>query len=99
SGVWLIFLSWTVFGLIESTAALPDQIAGWAALVTFPVVYLSRFLYPTPLTALNRHLNTLAYTAVLVLLGVFMSQATHSPIINIAQYLKAIWIFNHRLPT
>ncbi|HIW45389.1 MAG TPA: hypothetical protein H9884_00580 [Candidatus Yaniella excrementigallinarum] len=99
SGVWLIFLGWTVFGLIESTAALPAQIAGWAALVTFPVVYLSSFLYPTPLTALNRHLNTLAYTAVLVLLGVIMSQATPPAIINIVPYLMAIWIFNHRLPT
>lgn len=99
SGVWLIFLSWTVFGLIESTAALPAQVAGWAALVTFPVVYLSSFLYPTPLTGLNRHLNTLVYTAVLVLLGVLMSLATAPAIINIVPYLMAVWIFNHRLPT
>lgn len=99
SGVWLIFLGWTVFGLIESTAALPVQIFAWAALALFPVVYLSSFLWPKPIIRLNRHLNTLAYTAVLVLLGIMMAQATAPAIINIVPYLMAVWIFNHRLLT
>lgn len=99
SGVWLMFLTWTALGLVESTAALPVQIAGWAALVAFPVIYLNGFIRPELIPGLNRHVNTLAYTLVLVLLGVVMAQATPAAIINIVPYLMALWIFNHRLLT
>lgn len=99
SGIWLIFLAWTVYGLIESTAPLPAQIAGWAALVVFPLVYLRSFLHPDPLPNLNRHLNTLMYSGVLILLGVIMALASPAALVNIIPYLMAVWVFNHRLLT
>ncbi|MDN6489496.1 MAG: hypothetical protein L0K41_03665 [Yaniella sp.] len=46
SGVWLAFLAWTVIGLLDSTASIPIQVAAWAALAAFPLVYLRGFLHP-----------------------------------------------------
>ena len=97
SGIWLIFMAWTVIGFLNTTAPLPAQIAGWAALVAFPVVYLRNFLHPEPITGFNRTGNTLVYTAVLVALGIIMAQVTPAAIINIVPYLMATWIFNHRI--
>lgn len=99
SGVWLVFLAWTVIGFINSSAALPTEIIGWAALLAFPAVYLRSFLRPEPLRIFSRVGNTAAYTVVLVALGVIMSQVTPTAIINIMPYLMATWIFNHRLVT
>ncbi|GAA4107456.1 sensor histidine kinase [Enteractinococcus coprophilus] len=99
AGIWLVFLVWTVFGFLESTAPVLVQIAGWSALVAFPIVYLSSFLHPEPLTGVSRHVNTLLYSVVLIGLGVIMAQVTPTAIINIVPYLMATWIFNHRLVT
>lgn len=97
AGIWLIFLIWTVFGLLNSTATLPAQIISWAALVVFPFIYLTGFLHPRPLPRLNLHLNTLAYSAVLILLGLLMSLSTPTAIINVVPYVMAQWIFVHRI--
>lgn len=97
SGIWLIFLTWTVVGLIQSTVPLPIQIAGWAALLAFPVVYLKGFFTPDPFPRYNRHINTLAYSGALIGLGIIMSLSSPTAIINIVPYVMAQWIFNHRL--
>lgn len=99
AGVWLVFMGWTVIGFITSTAPIPAQIAGWLALAAFPVIYLNGFVRPEPFSHLNRHLNTLLYTLALIVLGIIMSLATPTAIINIVSYLMAVWIFNHRLLT
>ena len=99
AGVWLVFFAWTVIGFLNSTAPLPAQIAGWAALAVFPIVYLQSFLRPEPLARFARTGNTVLYTGVLILLGIIMAQATPTAIINIVPYLMATWIFNHRLGT
>src|SRR5699024_9252906 len=46
-----------------------------------------------------RHLNTLIFTVALIVLGVLMSLAAPTAIINVVPYLMALWIFNHRLFT
>ncbi|NWN87381.1 MAG: sensor histidine kinase [Micrococcaceae bacterium] len=97
AGIWLIFLVWTVLGFLNSTASLPAQILGWVALAIFPVVYLVGFLHPKPLPRANLHLNTAAYSAVLIILGLCMSQSTPTAIINVVPYVMAQWIFNHRI--
>lgn len=99
AGVWLVFLAWTVIGFIYSTAPLPVQLAGWAALLAFPFVYLQSFLSPEPIARFNRMGNTALYTVALIILGIIMAQATTTAIINIVPYLMATWIFNHRLST
>jgi len=99
AGVWLVFMGWTVIGFINSTAPIPVQIAGWLALLAFPFIYLHGFVRPELFSRLNRHLNTLLYTLALIVLGIIMSQATPTAIINIVSYLMALWIFNHRLIT
>lgn len=99
AGIWLVFMAWTVMGFLASTAPLPVQLAGWVALAAFPVVYLVGFLHPEPFPHLNRHVNTLLYTAALIALGIVMAQVTPTAIINIVPYLMAQWIFNHRLVT
>ncbi|GAA4478620.1 sensor histidine kinase [Enteractinococcus fodinae] len=99
AGIWLVFLGWTIIGFLESTAPVPAQITGWAALVAFPVVYLFGFLRPEPLARASRHVNTLLYTLALIALGLVMAQVTPTAIINIVPYLMAQWIFNHRLAT
>ena len=97
AGVWLVFMAWTVIGFLNTTAPLPAQVAGWAALVAFLIVYLRNFLHPEPIARFNRTGNTLVYTAVLVALGIIMAQVTPTAIINIVPYLMATWIFNHRI--
>lgn len=99
AGVWLVFLAWTIFGFLASTAPVGAHIAGWVALATFPGVYLASFLHPEPVPQLNRHVNTALYTAALIGLGLIMAQVTPTAIINIVPYLMATWIFNHRLGT
>lgn len=99
SGVWLAFLAWTVIGLLDSTASIPIQVAAWAALAAFPLVYLRGFLHPDILPHRSRHFSTLLYTAALIVLGLIMAQSTPTAIINIVPYLMAQWIFNHRLFT
>ena len=99
SGVWLAFLAWTVIGLLDSTASIPIQVAAWAALAAFPLVYLRGFLHPDILPHRSRHFSTLLYTTALIVLGLIMAQSTPTAIINIVPYLMAQWIFNHRLFT
>ncbi|MDN6679260.1 MAG: histidine kinase, partial [Yaniella sp.] len=88
-----------VIGLLDSTASIPIQVAAWAALAAFPLVYLRGFLHPDILPHRSRHLSTLIYTAALIVLGLITAQATPTAIINIVPYLMAQWIFNHRLFT
>ncbi|GAA2045313.1 hypothetical protein GCM10009720_27730 [Yaniella flava] len=99
AGVWLIFLIWTIVGLVESTAPAPVQIASWAALIVFPVVYLRGFFFPEPFPQVNRHLNTLAYSVALFGLGGIMSLSSSTAVLNVVPYVMAQWIFNHRLLT
>lgn len=99
SGVWLTFLAWTVIGLLESTEPIPAQVAAWAALAAFPIVYLRGFLHPDILPHRSRHVSTLVYSAALIVLGLIMVLSTPTAIINIVPYLMAQWIFNHRLAT
>src|SRR5690625_6286764 len=73
AGVWLVFMGWTVIGFITSTAPVPVQIAGWLALLAFPLIYLNGFVRPEPFPSLHRHLNTLLYTLALIVLGMIMS--------------------------
>lgn len=82
SGVWLVFLAWTIMGLLESTAPLPAQVAAWGALGAFPLVYLRGFLHPDILPHRSRHTSTLIYTAALIVLGIVMAQSTPTAIIN-----------------
>jgi len=99
AGVWLVFLGWTVLTLLESTAPVLVQAISWTALVAFPVVYLYGFLHPELFPEFSRHLNTLIFTVALIVLGVLMSLAAPTAIINVVPYLMALWIFNHRLFT
>ena len=99
SGIWLVFLAWTVFGFIASTAPVLIQVASWAALAAFPVVYLWGFLRPEPLPTVPRSVNTLLYSVALIVLGLIMAQSAPTAIINIVPYLMAQWIFNHRVAT
>lgn len=99
SGVWLVFLVWTIIEFLNSTAPLPAQIAAWTALVIFPFIHLAGFLKPCPVPRLNRSVNTLAYSVALIVLGLIMAQSAPIAIINIVPYVMSQWIFNHRIFT
>lgn len=99
AGIWLLFLGWTVYGFIVSTAPVHWQVVGWAALPTFVVIYLYSFLRPEPVRGWGRLANTGLYTVVLVGLGFVMMLSALAALVNIVPFLMALWLFNHRMRT
>ncbi|MGO1181950.1 MAG: sensor histidine kinase [Micrococcaceae bacterium] len=99
AGIWLLFLGWTVYGFIVSTAPVLWQVLGWVALPSFVVIYLYSFLHPEPVRGWGRLANTGLYTVVLVALGFVMMLSALAAVVNIVPFLMALWLFNHRMRT
>ena len=67
-GFWLIFLAWPVASILADDSSWPLKILGLMSVLGFIVVYIYALTHPRIVFSVSRWVNTLGYTAVLVLL-------------------------------
>ncbi len=94
-GFWLIFLIFPVVSIFSGDMSWLLKALGLAGVAAFVVVYMYALTHPRIVFSVPRWVNTLGYTAVLVLLMVLVGALAAQAAITMASYLLALWLFSH----
>ena len=94
-GFWLIFLAWPVASILADDSSWPLKILGLMSVLGFIVVYIYALTHPRIVFSVSRWVNTLGYTAVLVLLMALVGITGGPGTVTMASYLLALWLFSH----